>query len=75
MDIRMINHRITTPGMQDAEEAKLAATQAARRGRHITQRLGCGANQRSVAVALVREQRHPQFLRNRESHQEMMHRQ
>ena len=75
VEVGMIDHRIPAPRLQDTKIAELTITQVSRYRRHITKRLGSCTKERPIPVALAGAQRHPQFLRNREGDQEVMHRQ
>ena len=71
--MRMIDHRIASPSVQDSEEAQLRVLQRLRLGRHVAERLGRSLKQSFVAGSPVGVQHAAQFLGNREGHQEMMH--
>ena len=72
--MRVIDHRVSSPGMQHAEEADPRGSQPTS-GEQLANRLAAGREQGVVARLLMSAQRGPQFLRNGEGDQKMVNRQ
>ncbi|GAA5509231.1 hypothetical protein Rcae01_04730 [Novipirellula caenicola] len=73
--VRMVDHGIASPGVQDAEEAELAPGERTHGTRHVTNRVTTAVEDGGVAFATMAAQQRTQFLGNRKSDQEVMHRQ
>ena len=69
----MVIFQVTSPSVQDTEEADLFAAQVFRFGHQGADRFGSGAKDRFVADLRVGAQQRPQLLGNREGDDKMLH--